>query len=124
MPDVGPRAEASSASERPLGRRHSGDIARVLGEGSILRSKRVVVYVAPGAGKSRAAFIAGRKVGSAVARNRARRVLRQAWRELSGDVPEGYDVVVVARPEIRGAKAQDLLDEMGDLLARAGVVRR
>lgn len=80
--------------------------------------------MAPGAGKSRAAFIAGRKVGSAVARNRARRVLRQAWRELSGDVPEGYDVVVVARPEIRGAKAQDLLDEMGDLLARAGVVRR
>jgi ribonuclease P protein component len=84
----------------------------------------MVVYVAPSAGKSRAAWIAGRKVGSAVARNRARRVLREAWRLLSEDMPEGHDVVVVARREIRGAKTQDLADEIGDALARAGVVRR
>jgi ribonuclease P protein component len=126
LPDVGPRAEPSSAPEQsePVRLRDPGDIARVLREGSVLHSKRVVVYVAPGAGKSRAAWIAGRKVGTAVARNRARRVLREAWRELSAQVPESHDVVVVARQEIRGAKTQDLVDEIADVLARAGVVQR
>ncbi len=82
---------------------------------------RVVAFVAGGPG--RAAFVAGRKVGGAVERNRARRVLRAAWREvrplLSGEV----DVVWVARASIRGAKTQDLVAEMTELLRRAGVVR-
>jgi len=124
LPDGEPRDEPSSAPEEPFRLRRAGDIARVLREGTALRSRRMVVYVAPSAGKSRAAWIAGRKVGSAVARNRARRVLREAWRLLSEDMPEGHDVVVVARREIRGAKTQDLADEIGDALARAGVVRR
>jgi ribonuclease P protein component len=83
----------------------------------------MVVYVAPGAGKSRAAWIAGRKVGSAVARNRARRVLREAWNALVVEVPAGYDMVIVARPDIRGAKTQDVVEELAQTLARAGVTR-
>jgi ribonuclease P protein component len=82
------------------------------------------VYVAPGAGKARAAWIAGRKVGSAVARNRARRVLRDAWGALAHEVLAGSDVVMVARPGIRGAKAQDLVEEVARVLGRAGVIPR
>ncbi len=81
------------------------------------------MYVAPGAGQSRAAWIAGRKVGSAVARNRARRVLREAWNALVVEVPAGYGMVFVARPDIRGAKTQDVVEELGQTLARAGVTR-
>ena len=44
---------------------------------------------------TRSTVVAGRKVGGAVARNRAKRRLRAA---LQGTTfPEGYDVVVVAR---------------------------
>lgn len=80
--------------------------------------------MAPGAGKSRAAWIAGRKVGPAVARNRARRVLREAWDVLGPDVRAGSEVVMVARSEIRGAKAQDVVDEVAEVLTRAGVMGR
>jgi ribonuclease P protein component len=77
----------------------------------------MVVFVAPGPGSI--AFVAGRRVGGAVVRNRARRILRAAWRELAPRALKGYDVAFVARGTIRGAKTQDLVSEMQELLHRA-----
>jgi ribonuclease P protein component len=77
----------------------------------------MVAFVAPGRGQ--AAFVAGRRVGGAVVRNRARRIMRAAWRELSPRMQEGYDVAWVARATIRGAMTQDLVAEMDELWTRA-----
>lgn len=79
----------------------------------------MVVFAAPGTGIT--AFVAGRRVGGAVVRNRARRVLRAAWRVLAPDVRPGLDVAFVARAGIRGAKTEELVTEMRELLTRAGV---
>ncbi|MEW6059617.1 MAG: ribonuclease P protein component [Actinomycetota bacterium] len=95
-------------------------IPRVLAEGAPLRGARVVVFVAPGSG--RVGFVAGRRVGGAVFRNRARRILRAAWRELAPRIRQGYDVALVARGGIRGANTQDLVGEVGGLLSRARVI--
>jgi ribonuclease P protein component len=50
-----------------------------------------------------------------VQRNRARRVLRAAWPQVSAIVPDS-DAVLVARAGILGAKTQDLVSEMSELL--------
>ena len=81
----------------------------------------MVLFVAPGAGS--AAFVAGRRVGGAVLRNRARRILRAAWRELAPRVVEGNDVVLVARATIAGARTHELVSEVEGLLTRAQVIR-
>jgi ribonuclease P protein component len=39
-----------------------------------------------------------RKVGSAVVRNRVKRLLREAFRTSASALPPGLDLVVVARP--------------------------
>jgi ribonuclease P protein component len=80
----------------------------------------MVVLVAPGSGKT--AFVAGRRVGGAVPRNRARRILKAAWREFEPRVRDGYDIAFVARGTIRRSKTQDLVAEMEELLTRAGVM--
>ena len=80
----------------------------------------MVVFVAPGTGS--VAFVAGRRIGGAVLRNRARRILRAAWREVEDKVEDGYDVVVVARATIVGARTQDLVAEVEELLSRAQVI--
>jgi ribonuclease P protein component len=57
----------------------------------------------------RVAFIAGKRLGNAVKRNRAKRLLRAAFREAGG--PQAHrDILLIARP--------DLLDTvMGDVAA-------
>lgn len=61
-------------------------------------------------GPGRAAVVAGRRLGSAVRRNRAKRRLRAAARE-SG-VPKGRDVVLVARPGADRAPWDDICREV------------
>lgn len=64
-------------------------------------------------------FTASRKAGSAVARNRAKRRLREAARRL---LPElglaGVDYVLVARPQTADAPWAALLDDLGNALIR------
>lgn len=99
----------------------SADVARTLSTGQPFHAKRVVLFVAPGSGGT--AVIATRRVGGAVERNRARRILRAAWREAAPRREDGYDVVLVARQGIRDAKMQDLVAEMTELVLRAEAAR-
>ena len=77
----------------------------------------MVLFLAPGTGSF--AVVAARRVGGAVERNRARRILREAWRQVSPQVSDDSDAVLVARVAIRGATPQELGAEMTDLLRGA-----
>ena len=63
-----------------------------------------------------------RSVGSAVVRNRVKRLLREAWRELLDSVPAGHDYVLAARPgvaEPADARGREwLVAEIADVLGR------
>jgi ribonuclease P protein component len=105
-------------------RLRSPDIRRVIREGTSHRSERVVLYVAPGEGPARAAWVTGRTVGGAVARNRARRLLREAWRALAPEVEVGHDLVLVARGPFGRARVSELIEEIEGLLRRARLMGR
>jgi ribonuclease P protein component len=77
----------------------------------------MVLFVAPGSGGT--AVVAARRIGGAVQRNRARRILRAAWQQ-AAPKRNDRDVVLVAREAIRGATTQDLVAEMTELLRREG----
>jgi ribonuclease P protein component len=104
------------------GIRRNREIKAVLEAGRRRGEEAVVVYVLPTAGPTRPAFVCGRKVGGAVERNRARRILREAWRALAGAVRPGFDVVFVARPQIGGAKTEEIAEQMARALASQGVI--
>lgn len=93
-------------------------VQRIFREGRPVHGQRLVLFVAPGSGE--VAFVAGRRIGGAVERNRARRILREALRQVAPrGVPE-HDVVLVAREGIRGARTPDLVTEMAELLGGGG----
>ncbi len=49
-----------------------------------------------------------KKLGNAVIRNRAKRIIRAAYRECEQYIPLGYDLVVVARNKIVDKKSSDI----------------
>lgn len=49
---------------------------------------------------NRFGITAGKKIGNAVVRNRAKRILREAYRKNEILLPIGYDIIFVARPDI------------------------
>ena len=59
----------------------------------------LTVYAMPnGLGYPRLGMSVPRKVGTAVRRNRIRRLIRESFRLMQHDLPEGYDLVVTVRP--------------------------
>jgi ribonuclease P protein component len=69
----------------------------------------------------RVAYIAGKKLGGAVVRNRCRRVLRESARRCGGPWA-AWDVALVARPGTGGASADALDEAVRSVLTRAGVL--
>jgi ribonuclease P protein component len=66
-------------------------------------------------------FTASRRVGKAVARNRARRRLVEAARAvLPGPARPGYNYVIVARPAVLTCPFERLLYDLGTAFARLG----
>jgi ribonuclease P protein component len=101
----------------------SGDIRHVLAQGRRFTGQRVSVTVLTTDGEPGVAFVSSRGVGGAVARNRARRLMREAWRALPAPTAAtGHRTVVMARPEIAGAHLDDVRADLQRVLMRAGVI--
>src|SRR5829696_4868418 len=82
----------------------------------------VTVYAIPNdLGHPRIGLSVSRKVGTAVRRNRIRRLLREAFRLMQHDFPRGYDLVIVVRPHepLMLAEYQKLLSGAAVRLHRA-----
>ena len=112
--------QGTRSADRLIGAR--AHARRPAGPGFEPVPRRAGSVFAPGTGQ--AAFIAGRKVGGAVERNRARRILRAAWSEVARG--SQTDMTPFWWP-IRGARTQDLVAEMTELLSEypsRGAARR
>lgn len=68
----------------------------------------------------RLGVIATRRYGNAVARNRAKRLLREAFRASQAALPPSVDVVLIARGGLRHTSLQRLVEAMGVAFAKIG----
>ena len=65
---------------------------------------------------------AGRTVGTAVYRNRAKRLLREAMRTLIPSITSGLDLILIARPGLVSATLEDTHRALLNLLQRAQIL--
>ena len=65
---------------------------------------------------------AGRTVGTAVYRNRAKRLLREAMRTLIPNIASGFDLILIARPGLASATLEETRQALLTLLQRAQIL--
>lgn len=113
-------SEASSVDTIKSSREIDAVFRGSLRAGSSLMSVFAVQARAPHESAGRVAFIAGKKLGSAVLRNRCRRVLRESVRRCGGPWA-GWDVVVVSRTGIATARPEAVDRALSGALRKVGV---
>jgi ribonuclease P protein component len=97
-------------------------------QGRSIANRHLVLYTFPNASaqRPRLGLSVSRKVGGAVQRNKVKRLLREAFAQVEGDLKPDQDMVVVARPasaelaEREGLAGVDA--SLSDLIERAGLL--
>lgn len=104
--------------------RSKREFQQVYDRGRSVANRVAVLYaVRLGPGVSRVGFAAGRKLGGAVARNRAKRRIREAVRLLWPQVKDGWGAIFIARAAALDMPFAELQRQVRELLVRAGLLR-
>jgi ribonuclease P protein component len=89
------------------------DFSRLYKRGKSFVSPVLVTYVMKNKSDNlRFGITTGKKIGKAVRRSRARRVIRAAYYELYPQIKSGYDFVFVARGKTPYVKSTDICKAM------------
>lgn len=103
------------------------DFKRVYYRGKNQCHSALISYVLKNrAGCLRIGVAASKKTGGAVRRNRARRLIKEAFRHIAPDLRKdaGYDIVFVARARTSHMKMWDVLEIMRMHMDKAGLLLR
>ena len=102
--------------------RRKDDFKRIYKKGSSVGEKYVVLfYKRNGLSYNRTAFLASKKVGNSVQRNRARRLMKESYRNLFSEIKEGNDLIFIARNTVNGKKAGDVDRSIRRAVSKAGL---
>lgn len=100
------------------------DFKRVRNEGKSYAHPLVVLVASPTAEETiHIGVTAGRAVGGAVERNRAKRLLREAMRFLLPSIRPGWDLVLIARQPLPTASYEQVQSTLSQLLQRAKLLK-
>ncbi len=101
----------------------NNEFRRAYNRGKSYVSPVLVVYVVKNRCRClRMGITTSKKIGNAVQRNRSRRVIREAYRQLADRLKPGYDLVFVARGRTPFVKSTEVLKHMERQLQAAGLL--
>lgn len=99
------------------------DFRRLYGRGKSLVFPSVVIYYQKNRlGICRIGVTAGKKIGCAVKRNRAKRVILAAFRQLLPCISGGYDFVFVARVKTAAVKSTLVFNHLKRAFLSEGII--
>jgi ribonuclease P protein component len=102
--------------------RKKKDFSEIYNRGKSIGERYVVLFIRKNnLDYNRTAFLASRKVGNSVSRNRARRLMKESYRALEKNLEKGYDLIWIARNTIVDLKCADVKKSMEAALKKSGI---
>lgn len=116
---MGPRESARSSRRRLRTLQHAWQFRRCYDAGRKLVANHTVIFLfaPPESDGLRIGVVASRRVGGAVKRNRAKRLLREASRQVGSLWPEDRWVVLVAKGSIVTRSVEEVRADLARALA-------
>ena len=86
----------------------------VFGSGRVLKGRLMSAWLLrhPDAGRKAGVVVSRKSFHDAVDRNRAKRIMREAFRLMEGEMPPDCDWVLVGRSSLKGMRMQDVAAEL------------
>ena len=104
--------------------RKEKDFSAIYKKGKSVGDRYIVLFYRNNRlGYNRTGFLASKKVGNSVKRNRAKRLMKESYRSLEKKLPEGYDFIIIARNTICGKKMADVAKSLFSAFKSAGVIK-
>ncbi|MBO4693916.1 MAG: ribonuclease P protein component [Clostridia bacterium] len=99
------------------------EFRRLYNRGKCVATSEFILYFAKGkSGRVRLGITAGKKIGSAVRRNRAKRIINAAFDSCLPRIKKGYDFCIVARAKILSLKSTQVTDMIFKKLTENGLI--
>lgn len=100
--------------------RNNHDFTSIYKSGKSIGDRYIVLfYKKNNLGYRRTAFLASKKVGNSVKRNRARRLMKENYRKMADRLADGYDIIFIARNTINDKKSYEVGSSMKNAIRRA-----
>ena len=104
--------------------RRDDDFKSIYKHGRSTGGKYVVVFCRRnGLDYNRLAYLASKKVGNSVCRNRARRLMRESMRQIDS-IDQGFDIILIARNTINDRKCADVKKSIEAALRKLKIKKR
>ena len=102
----------------------NSDFRRLYNRGKAVTDPALVVYYSKNrAGICRVGITTSKKIGNAVERNRSRRVIREAFRQVCPQLNPCYDIVLVARSKTKYLKSTYIEEVLKRIFENEGMIK-
>ena len=111
--------------QHPEKLKNSWEFQRAYRKGTKYWNRYFVIYIRYNRSNHlRLGITVSKKVGKSVQRNRVKRLIREAFRQLRAQVKVGYDIVVVGRTPACQLTFQETQNALAQLFQKAAILSR
>jgi ribonuclease P protein component len=105
---------------RPESIKNKQEFDKVFDKGKRYHGELLTAVIAKVSGPAKLGIIVSHKYGGAVARNRIKRKIREAFRTVTEKI-SGVEFVVMPKEQAKRAKTPDLIEDLSSIIHKAGI---